>query len=113
MTTVSTSLWFMKPTFSRRAVTSKYLAALGLLGVLSLVGYFSLHFLIEEHLTNSSIINVSGRQRTLLQRVALVSMQYANTSNPGERASSGQNLREAVNLMETTHENLTKGNEQL
>jgi signal transduction histidine kinase len=59
--------------------------------------------------TSSAVINASGRQRMLSQRIALLSLQWVNTPTGAERDGLRRALLEAIDLMERTHFGLLEG----
>jgi diguanylate cyclase (GGDEF)-like protein/PAS domain S-box-containing protein len=91
-----------------RSLTLRYVVALILVASLSTAAWLSLHLVISEQKGTAAVVNVSGRQRMLSQRTAL----YANllvTAPPEERAAIRSKLKDAINLMERSHEGLTHG----
>ena len=58
--------------------TKKYIIALSLLALLSLLAYSNLNYLIKEQSNDSKIINISGKQRMLSQRInnSLISFNF-------------------------------------
>jgi signal transduction histidine kinase len=63
--------------------------------------------------TSTAIINISGRQRMLLQRTALFCSKIANQKSPQIRQQEREQLREAIAQMETGHERLLQGDANL
>mgnify|MGYP006421220187 CR=1 FL=1 len=59
--------------------------------------------------TSSAVINASGRQRMLSQRIALLSLQWVNTPTGAERDGLRRALLEAIDRMERTHFGLLEG----
>jgi diguanylate cyclase (GGDEF)-like protein len=62
---------------SERSLTAGYGLALGLIALLALASHITLDRVLAEHEGSAAIINVSGRQRMLSQRIASMAAQYA------------------------------------
>lgn len=95
-----------------RALTWRYLIALALVASLSTAAWLSLHLVISEQKSTAAVVNVSGRQRMLSQRTALFSDLLVNAPE-SERLAIRDGLREAINLMELSHQGLTEGNDAM
>ncbi len=54
-------------------ITSKYFLALGIIAALALVAYLGLYMVIKTNETGAAVVNYSGRQRMLSQRLAKLS----------------------------------------
>ncbi len=63
--------------------------------------------------TSTAIINISGRQRMLLQRTALFCSKIANQKSPQKRQQDRAQLRQAIAQMETGHQQLLHGDSHL
>jgi PAS domain S-box-containing protein len=66
--------------------------ALSLIAAFSILAYFNLSHLINSQAHDGKIINVSGRQRMLSQKIALFAINYKT-----------KQLQETVDLMEKSH----------
>ena len=93
---------FLSPTFS-------YSFALGLLAFLSLSSYFILKENIGSQVNSAAIVNLSGRQRMLSQRIALYSLRLINASEGRLRQQLRQEFEKIIQLMESSHVGLLNG----
>lgn len=92
-----------------KAITIRYVIGLGLIALLALAGYTLLQRVVTTQESAAAVVNVSGRQRMLSQRIGLFSLRYVNSQTPEERQISRAALEEAVDLFETSHEGLLEG----
>ncbi|BDY12440.1 PAS domain-containing sensor histidine kinase [Hydrogenimonas cancrithermarum] len=72
--------------------TKRYVLALGIIALLSTLAYFNLNHMIESQVDDGKMINISGRQRMLSQKIALFSIYYKT-----------KYLFENIKLMEHSH----------
>ncbi|MDA3792318.1 MAG: ATP-binding protein [Elusimicrobia bacterium] len=92
----------------------RYIFVLAFLGILACLGYLTLAKTIEKQQSHAAIINISGRQRMLSQKVALYLLHYMAESND-VKARNIYNLKinEAISLMESQHNGLLNGNPEM
>ena len=95
---------------SRPVLTMKYLSVLGVLAALAITAYLVLAYNIRLQSGDAADINISGSQRMLLQRTALLAERLVHTRDPRARADLRAELRSALRLMETSHLALLHGN---
>lgn len=93
--------------FRRESVV--YTLALAFLALMSIGSYLIINSIVTQQQHMASVISVSSRQRMLSQRVALLSMQYAQARVQTERESTGAKLRESIDLMRRSHRDLVEG----
>lgn len=86
-------------TFSARALTIGYTIALLLIAGLSLVSHVALEYGLQSNEGSAAIINKSGRQRMLSQRIASLSAQY-RSGDP----SVHDDLTSAINEFEAAND---------
>jgi diguanylate cyclase (GGDEF)-like protein len=92
-----------------RALTRGYMIALSLIALLSIVVHLLLEHVIAEQSSSATVVNVSGRQRMLSQRIVMLADDY-HVSRSRETAAR---LEEAVDLMERSHQGLMNGSPDL
>ncbi|AEG61337.1 diguanylate cyclase domain-containing protein [Desulforamulus ruminis] len=90
-------------------LTKRYLLALGFIALLSITAYLNLHQLIKTQAASAAVINVSGRQRMLSQKTALLCFQLVESTEPSEREQIRNELTETLALMKYSHEKLMQG----
>lgn len=89
------------------SITFRYGAALFLLFGLSCLSFWVLRENIASQKDSAYIINISGRQRMLSQRIALFSLRLVNTGDDLERQRIAGQLKKAIELMEMSDRDLT------
>ena len=77
---------------SSLSFTKKYIFALSLIALFSLSAYLNLVRLIDSQSNDGKIINISGKQRMLSQKIALFAINYKT-----------KQLQNTVHLMEKSH----------
>lgn len=94
-------------------MTRRYLIAMGVIAVLVGLSYFALEEVITTQESKTPLINISGRQRMLSQKTALLATNLIHTNNQVERQQIREILRDTSNLMELSHQGLVHGNSDL
>ncbi|MGF1527238.1 MAG: type IV pili methyl-accepting chemotaxis transducer N-terminal domain-containing protein [Candidatus Competibacterales bacterium] len=87
-------------------LTASYVLALSLIALFSIGSHFALIEVIAAQDGAAEIINVSGRQRMLSQRIARFALQYTAATDTAARATARENLTAAVDLMADSHRRL-------
>ncbi len=93
----------------------RYIIALGLIAAFITSAYSLSAFSRAQGVENAKIINISGRQRMLSQRIAHFAYLYENTS-PDQadlRRQYEERLTSAVNLFEKSHQALVYGDNDI
>jgi diguanylate cyclase (GGDEF)-like protein len=92
----------LKP-LSVRALSLAYIVALLIIACLSIVSHIALDYSLERNEGSAAIINQTGRQRMLSQRIAALAAEY----RLGD-ASAHAALRSAVEMFAQSHASLTE-----
>jgi len=95
-----------KRVFGRAAVI--YLAALGVIAALAVATHLVADAMVSRQTDTAHIVNISGRQRMLSQRIAGLA-QHLALAAPERRPAVESALSDAVKRMESTHRTLTEG----
>jgi len=90
-----------------------YILALALIFTVACFKYFFMAQLIQQQEDDASVINISGRQRMLSQRIALFSLENMQNKSDQARLSTASDLTDTVNEFERNHMALIDGNTSL
>ena len=102
----------MYPT-DRNAMTARYVFVLMMLAVGGIVQYSLLQHHLQSQVQDAAIINVSGRQRMLSQRIALHAVLLLDVRKKVDQAVNRRGLIDAIALMEASSESLIHGRSSL
>ncbi|MGE3713764.1 MAG: response regulator [Alphaproteobacteria bacterium] len=94
----------------QRSLTIRYVLALGLIAMLACCAFMLEEFSISSHQTDASVINISGRQRMLSQRMTMFAEQMASDPNGQRYEEARRNLKSALHDFKTAHHDLIHGN---
>jgi len=92
------------------AIRIRHIITLASLAALAVLSYLTLDALIAANKGGASLVNVSGRQRMLSQRISMLSEQLATSS---ERSEVETELRQTIEAMESAHRMLVEGDPQI
>lgn len=92
-----------------RELTIRYVAVLAVLGGLAIASFLGLARILMDAESGTTLVNVAGRQRALVERVALLGTRLAVTAAPEERADTEKAFVEALNQLESSHVGLLSG----
>lgn len=84
-------------------MTRKYIVALGLISLVMISGYVLTLYKVQENYTHASIIDVSGRQRMLTQRIAFLSHAILQAKNKQEADQYAEQLASSSKLLKKQH----------
>lgn len=86
---------------------------LKLLPIITLIAYFDLNKRMTTQEINAAIINISGRQRMLCQRAALLALRLVSTPDSLKREALSQEMLATIDLMSVSHNGLLNGNPEM
>ncbi|MEL6301525.1 MAG: diguanylate cyclase [Pseudomonadota bacterium] len=87
------------------ALTVGYVLALALIGAIAATAHIVTGMVIDSQSDNALVVNVSGRQRMLSQRIVLLAQSWAETGSPAAKKA----LSDAISMFETSHERIVTG----
>ena len=88
-------------------IRSRYLFALGLLSVFTIVTYSYFLYSKRKLEKDGYMINISGRQRFLSKQIVSFALQFITSKKYDEKNELQNQLVQSINEMETTHNLLT------
>lgn len=88
-------------------MTLRYRIALAIVAISTLAGFLMTERVIGQHETMLEIVNISGRQRMLSQRTALLVERLVHVTDAEERRQVAVLLAEATDMLEQGHRRLT------
>lgn len=94
-------------------MTARYVFVLMMLAVGGIVQYSLLQHHLQSQVQDAAIINVSGRQRMLSQRIALHAVLLLDVRKKVDQAVNRRGLIDAIALMEASSESLIHGRSSL
>ncbi|MEQ8664129.1 MAG: response regulator [Rhodospirillales bacterium] len=95
--------------FVRKYLIWVFVAAMMVIALPPTVSQFLSEDLIEEHESSGRVINVSGRQRMLSQRITLLANRVIADPAP----DSIDRLKQAIDLFDTSHDALVNGSAEI
>ncbi|RCS54368.1 response regulator [Bremerella cremea] len=98
---------------SSNRLTVLYVLALSAVALLTIVGQVLVQRSLERQLSDSTVINIAGRQRMLSQKITKLALQLHTTEDPFLQGKERAELRAALTLWETCHRGLQEGSEEL
>ncbi len=92
-----------------RGLTFRYASSLLIFAMLLVIAYFARSAVIAGDQDAATILDRSGRQRILSQRIALNLVQLVGTADPAVRSESRRQLLALLNSLALSHDALTGG----
>ncbi len=89
-------------------MTGRYLVALGLIACVIITSYLLLINRLHQNENDAYIINISGMQRMLSQRIALTAGEVHHAKTPEEAQLYSDKMRAALDRMVSNHNILTQ-----
>ena len=96
----------LNPNIYKRKLTRRYMMAIVLIALTILSSYTYLQYQLQDNENQAEIINISGRQRMLSQRIAFFASNIAQNPFGQKEAEYGDALNKSAALMLDTHERL-------
>ncbi len=96
-------------TFGR--LSKIYIIALGAIAVFTIGAQFFIQQYLDSQIDDSRIINISGRQRMLSQKIAKEILLLSHSENRQSKKKSIQELEATIELWRTSHQILIQFNE--
>lgn len=84
-------------------MTLTYVVSLSIIALLSVLVHFILDKIIQEQSDSATIVNISGQQRMLSQRISLFTMEYLAASHQ----DSKEEAQKALSKLNSNHDLLT------
>ena len=94
-------------TTTARWMTVRYALALTLIALGTLAGFVMTEGVIGQHERMLEVVNVSGRQRMLSQRTALLVEQLKTATDPAARTDLARQLAVTTDMFEAAHRRLS------
>lgn len=96
---------------SAQRLTVLYILALSAVALFTIFGQVLVQRSLAQQRSDSSVVNVAGRQRMLSQQITKLALQIHALDSLAERQHKRQELRETLDLWQTNHRNLQLGSE--
>ncbi|MBF0354888.1 MAG: diguanylate cyclase [Alphaproteobacteria bacterium] len=94
-----------------RKATLIYAGALALIASLSMITHVMVDAIAQRQEETARLVNISGRQRMLSQRIAMMALEM--TQAPSENGRMADDMGQVIDLMEISHKALTYGSAEL
>jgi PAS domain S-box-containing protein len=91
----------------------RYFLALSLIAILVIVSQAMIQWLIASQSSDSSIINIAGRQRMLSQKITKLTYYISETSSIDSVSRHRKELEDTVRLWQRSHDGLVRGDPEM
>ncbi|MGY3794196.1 sensor histidine kinase [uncultured Aquimarina sp.] len=98
-------------TFNR--LSKIYIIALGAIAIFTIGGQFFIQRYLNSQIDDSKIINISGRQRMLSQKLTKELLLLSNATNSISKKRYLNDLEATISLWKTSHERLRRYNDSI
>jgi len=110
---IAVSLDTQDPNREPRRLTWLYVAALSAVALLSLAGQLVIQNFLGRQASDSTVINIAGRQRMLSQRLTKAALALGESDDTDERQARLDELRDSLALWQKCHRGLQTGDASL
>ncbi len=97
----------------RRLLIKRFAYAIGIIGCITLLSVVAVFAQLREIERDARLINISGRQRMLSQRLTKTALALEAAADSSERERRLKELRETLELWQQSHEGLLNGDAAL
>ncbi len=101
------------PRAPSRRLTARYVVALSVVGLLSILGQVLVQFALMRQSSDSRVINIAGRQRMLSQKLSKAALAIQVATDPAVRRERLIELQSAGTLCERSHLGLLRGDAEM
>ncbi len=98
---------------SARQLHRRYIVALSLIALLTIVSQVVVQYLITDQQHDSRVVNIAGRQRMLSQKITKTSLYIASANSPETADRYSTELGEALALWQRSHKGLQNGDQEM
>ncbi|RJX32803.1 MAG: diguanylate cyclase [Oxalobacter sp.] len=98
---------------SARQLHRRYIVALSLIALLTIVSQAFIQYLIADQEHDSRVVNIAGRQRMLSQKITKTSFYIANAESAEASNTFRKQLAEALALWKRSHNGLQNGDQEM
>jgi signal transduction histidine kinase/DNA-binding response OmpR family regulator len=98
---------------SQHRLTFTYILALSLVAILTISSQVLIHHTLEIQASDSRVINISGRQRMLSQRITKTALLIKASQNETEKAKLLETFKDIINIWQKSHLGLQFGDQHL